>query len=320
MSKKIFLLSVVFTLLLTGFSFSQESFAANTAPTVDAGPDVTIDEGDTFSFSGTFTDPDTADTWIATVDYGDTAVPKNADGTCPAGHIPNTDDTACILPAELLTLTGKTFSLSHTYPQDSVFLNGRDAFGLPIPFTVTVTVSDGTTSTVAEVFVRVENVLPAISPLSDVILNEGETLMVSGSFTDPGFDCSVCGTLEDFVAIVNWGEFGDEPLKVTETPGSLGVLTQGTAIGDNVYLLPLGILIPGGDPFLPDTAVAGHVYRLPGDYAVKVTVDDDAGTASDTFVTTVLGPQDLKNRVISTLSPFDSEDVEDIIEKINESL
>src|SRR5205807_3594799 len=42
----------------------------NVAPTVNAGPDTAIDEGGTFTGSGSFTDPGT-ETWTATVDYGD---------------------------------------------------------------------------------------------------------------------------------------------------------------------------------------------------------------------------------------------------------
>ena len=44
---------------------------ANTAPSANAGPDTTIDEGSRRIASlGSFTDPD-SDTWTATVDYGD---------------------------------------------------------------------------------------------------------------------------------------------------------------------------------------------------------------------------------------------------------
>ncbi|MHB1135156.1 MAG: PKD domain-containing protein, partial [Chloroflexota bacterium] len=63
----------------------------NVAPSVNAGAaTVTISAGGTFSQSGSFTDPG-ADTWQATVNYG--------------------DDTG----VQPLTLTGKTFSLSHVY-------------------------------------------------------------------------------------------------------------------------------------------------------------------------------------------------------------
>ena len=77
----------------------------NVAPTVDAGIDAIIDEGDTFTGSGSFTDPGD-DSWSATVDYGEGAGPQ------------------------ALSLTGKTFSLSNVYEQDG-------------SYTVTVEVYDG---------------------------------------------------------------------------------------------------------------------------------------------------------------------------------
>ncbi|RLJ18334.1 hypothetical protein DJ031_11785 [bacterium endosymbiont of Escarpia laminata] len=45
----------------------------NVAPTVEAGPDQTIDEGDTTSFSGSFTDPGTVDTHTVEWNFGDGA-------------------------------------------------------------------------------------------------------------------------------------------------------------------------------------------------------------------------------------------------------
>ena len=67
---------------------------------------VIMDEGGTFTRNGSFVDPGT-DTWSATVDYGD------GSGVQP------------------LTLSGKTFTLSHVYADDDGGL-----------FTVTVTVND----------------------------------------------------------------------------------------------------------------------------------------------------------------------------------
>ena len=69
----------------------------NVDPAVDAGPDATIDEGSTFTQCGSFTDPG-ADTWTATVDYGD-----------GSGEQP------------LLLNSDKTFNLSHTYADDGVY-------------------------------------------------------------------------------------------------------------------------------------------------------------------------------------------------------
>jgi PKD repeat protein len=54
----------------------------NVAPTVDAGPDQTVDEGDTVSFSGSFTDPG-ADTHTIVWDFGDGST---AAGTLTPSH------------------------------------------------------------------------------------------------------------------------------------------------------------------------------------------------------------------------------------------
>ena len=77
----------------------------NVPPSVDAGPDDTIDEGDTFTGAGSFTDPG-ADTWTGTVDYGD------GSGVQPLALNPD-----------------KSFALSHPFATDGVY-------------TVTVTVAD----------------------------------------------------------------------------------------------------------------------------------------------------------------------------------
>src|SRR6185295_3204544 len=96
----------------------------NTAPTVDAGSASAdaINEGSTFSRSGSFTDPD-ADRWSATVDYGDGS------------------------REQALALSAKTFALSHVYAD-----NGD--------FTATVSVNDGTATGTDQVAVHVDNVAP----------------------------------------------------------------------------------------------------------------------------------------------------------------
>jgi hypothetical protein len=130
----------------------------NVAPTVSIGGGVTINEGDTFSRSGSFTDPG-VDAWTATVNYGD------ASGV------------------QALTLSGKTFSLSHTYTD-----NGN--------YNVTVTVTDDDTGVGSDVVVvSVNNVAPQITtpivvPIAPIAT--GTPITVSWTFTDPGVDTWSC--------------------------------------------------------------------------------------------------------------------------------
>jgi hypothetical protein len=92
-----------------------------------------IDEGSTFSGSGSFTDPG-ADTWTATVDYGDGSGVQS-----------------------LALEAGKTFTLSHVYADDGVY-------------TVTVTVTDGDGLGSDTLTITVNNMAPLVT--AD-ILNQG---------------------------------------------------------------------------------------------------------------------------------------------------
>lgn len=119
---------------------------ANVLPTVSAGADATIGVNSPFTRSGSFTDPG-ADTWTATVNYGD-------------GN-----------PTEQLTLTGKNYTLNHTYTQIG-------------QFTVTITVNDGTGNSVDTAVINVTNSGPAITLASTTSITEGGTLSLNGSFVD----------------------------------------------------------------------------------------------------------------------------------------
>ncbi|MCH7987878.1 MAG: cadherin-like domain-containing protein [Planctomycetes bacterium] len=136
----------------------------NVAPSVNAGADTTIDEGSTFNGVGSFTDPG-ADTWTATVDYGDGSGIQD------------------------LTLnTDKTFNLSHLYADNGIY-------------TVTITVTDdngGTAS--ASTSVTVTNVAPVASKLtlSATTINEDGSVTLSGSFND-------AGTQDTHTVSIDWG-------------------------------------------------------------------------------------------------------------------
>ncbi len=124
----------------------------NVAPTVDADPDQAVNEGQTVSFDGSFSDPGTGDTHTATVDYGD------GSGVQPLSLNPD-----------------KTFSFSHEYADDAVY-----------PVTVTVTDDDGSVGANTAI-VTVMNVAPTVEAGPDQTVNEGDTVNLDpATFTDPG--------------------------------------------------------------------------------------------------------------------------------------
>jgi len=125
---------------------------SNVAPAVDAGPDETIGEGAAFiGSSGSFSDPG-ADTWTATVDYGDGS------------------------GAEPLSLVGKQFVLDHVYADNGVYTAS-----------VTVRDDDGASGT-DTLQVTVNNLPPSVDAGPDKTVNQGAPLSSSGTFSDPGAD------------------------------------------------------------------------------------------------------------------------------------
>lgn len=167
----------------------------NVAPVVDAGAATgTKDEGAVFSRAGSFTDPG-ADTWTATVNYGD------GSGTQP------------------LTLTGKQFTLSHTYVDNGAY-------------TITVIVKDSDDATGTDgIAMTITNVAPTVSAGSDATLVSGETYTLSGTFTDPGvIDYPWSWT-------VNWGFGSNSTGSINSQPGPIVVEKQVCAAGTyNVVL------------------------------------------------------------------------------------
>jgi RHS repeat-associated protein len=131
----------------------QTTFTAvtNIAPVVHAGPDATARRGQAFAGSGSFTDPG-ADTWTATVDYGD------GSGT-----------NALTLAAD------KTFQLSHIY----------NAFGA---FTVTVSVNDGDDTGSDSLQVAVRNQPPVVAAIPPQVAQAPlpfATITLDDYVTDP---------------------------------------------------------------------------------------------------------------------------------------
>ena len=151
---------------------SFELIVNNVAPDVDAGPDASIDEGDTFAASGSFSDPG-SDSWNATVDYGVST------GVQPIALAPD-----------------KSFSLSHAYGDDGVYI-----------VTVTVTDDDGGEGS-DTASVAVENVNPTadidlsgateVNGVPTFLASAGEPVDFTGQSADPGSD--------DLILTWNWAD------------------------------------------------------------------------------------------------------------------
>ena len=122
----------------------------NVAPVVSAGADATVNEGSLYGDSGSFTDPG-ADTWTATVDYGD------GSGVQPLALNPD-----------------KTFSLSHTYADNGVY-------------TVTVTVTDDEGASHSDSLdVTVNNMAPVVDTLAATSVDENGVVHLTGTYHDDG--------------------------------------------------------------------------------------------------------------------------------------
>jgi hypothetical protein len=124
----------------------------NEAPVVEAGTNLTADEGATVIISPTFTDGDADDTHTATINWGDGSAVENID------------------PATVTSLADRP----HVYAE-----NGE--------YQVTVTVTDAANATGSDTLtVTVNNAPPVFELGSDVTINEGDSFNLSTSFRDAG--------------------------------------------------------------------------------------------------------------------------------------
>lgn len=171
----------------------------NKAPQISSISGATINEGATYSGNGAFTDTDST-SWTATVNYGDGS------------------------GVQSLTLSGKSFSLSHVYKNNGVF-------------TVTVKVIDNSNDTgTATATVTVNNVAPTVgtitAPVNEVAVNTAVT--ASAGFTDPG-------VLDTHTAVWDWGDGTTSNATVTESNGSGSVSNTHTYSVTGVYTVKLTV-------------------------------------------------------------------------------
>ena len=127
-------------------------FVGNVVPTLDAGADAALNEGQLLTRSLTFTDPG-ADSWTATIDYGD----GSEIVTIPAAE-----------------LTDRAFDLSHVYTDNGAFT-----------VLVSVTDDDGGTAT-DTLLVTASNLTPTANGGGDQTVAEGTEVLLNAAVADPG--------------------------------------------------------------------------------------------------------------------------------------
>jgi len=175
----------------------------NIPPTADAGEDQTVDEGDTVTLEGTFTDPNVGDThtflWHMESSTNGQIIP---DSSGPASPEPSTQ------------------SFSFVPCDNGVYT-----------FSFTVTDNYGAQGT-DEVVITVNNVPPVVidvyisnQPNSEFILPVVHEIDFAGTFTD-------AGTCDTHTAVWEWGDATTSAATVAESSGS------GTASGSHTYSTP----------------------------------------------------------------------------------
>ncbi len=166
---------------------------SNVAPTVEAGPDVTVDKGSTFELvPATFRDQGTLDTHTATINWGDGS-------SLEAGSV---SETPTGPPGSIDGVAGAVAFPAHTYTNNGIFV-------------ATIEVCDNaaicTTDTVQ---VTVENEAASVEAGSNRTVDEGTALQLEpSSFSD-------LSMLDTHTATIDWGD-GSAPDSGTVADGTV---------------------------------------------------------------------------------------------------
>ncbi|MFN2303643.1 MAG: PKD domain-containing protein, partial [Anaerolineales bacterium] len=276
-------------------SFTLTIEFQQTTPIVNAGADVSIDEGGTFTASGSFVDPDSS-SWSARVDYG-----------TGEGEL------------ELVISADNTFSLNQRYEDNGQYL-------------VTVTVEDNEGNQgIATLTVTVNNLAPVISEITmdQVEVFEGTLVNFSANASDAGDDSLTytwnfgdgsTGSGQDTAH--QYLDNGKYTLVLTVTDDE-GASTTKTLSIDVLNVAPL---VEAGSPFTINTDQTfnglgsftdpgadnwiatvdygdgtvqaltlnsdksfgfGHAYASEMQYTVTITIDDGDDIGTDTMVVDV---------------------------------
>ena len=221
----------------------------NLAPVVDPLLGLAAFEGQTVSLSAAFTDAGIFDTHTAEIDWGD--------GTTGPATVSSADGQG-------------TVWAQHTYADNGVY---------PIMLTVTDDAGDAATAATTATITNVAPVMQAALSFEAVLIENRYHVgaVITGTFTDPGFDHPPAGTEESFTVRIDWG---DGTIEQTGT----GSDQDDRCLSPFAQTCTLDVVQGGPGVLTTGDFTVRHSYTSGGIYDVVVTVcDDDGGCDGQTF-------------------------------------
>jgi Ca2+-binding RTX toxin-like protein len=194
----------------------------------------TINENDSTTVSGSFTDPGTLDTHTVDLSWGD-----------------GSPDTILNLGAGVLS-----FSASHQYLDNPAGQPSGGSFAI----SAVVTDKDGDSGS-GSTSVVVNNVAPVITSLTGPNPSpavRGQTLSFGGTFTD-------VGTLDTHTATFDWGDSSSSPAVVTEANGSGSVSASHVYTASGSYTVTLTVTDKDGASTSQSETITVNAVALQND-------------------------------------------------------
>ncbi|MEZ5559640.1 MAG: PKD domain-containing protein [Pseudomonadales bacterium] len=275
----------------------------NVAPSVNAGPDTSVPEGSTVNFTGSFTDPGTADTHTYAWDFGDGSA-LVTDTLTPSHNYPDngsytvtltvTDDDGGV-GSDTLTVNVTDLAPTAALSGDQALTEGDagsydasastsapDAiagFEWDYAYDGSFTPSGDTGATTTHRFPENGSFTVAVRVTDDDGSTDIATLVVSVANANP-----VVNAGADQTDVVAGSTVTLDPASFTDA----GIEDTHTATidwGDGSAAVAGTVSEAGGS----GTVGGSHVFATPGTYTVTVTVtDDDLGAGSDTLQVSVV--------------------------------
>ena len=267
---------------------------SNVDPTADAGADQSVNEGDTVSFAGSFTDPGSADTHTIEWDFGDTSTDSGsltpthvyADDGIYTVKLTVTDDDGGV-GIDTLTVT-----VENAPPVVDAGADQSVDEGDTVSFSGSFTdPGSGDTHTIEWDFGDTSTDLGSLTPTHVYADNGVYTVELTVTDNNGGVGTdTLTVTVSNVAPVVDAGP-GDlevpvrQPVNITvefSDQGSADTHTATVNWGDNT---PVDNIVPAVSPMS-----ASHIYAVAGEFNVVVTItDDDGDSVTHTMKITVIG-------------------------------